>query len=133
MIAPESTAPPRPMRIFIVENHADTLSALTLLLEESGYVVTSARTLTEALAALLAADIDVLLSDIGLPDGDGWELMRRVELPHPVYAIAMSGFGTNADRAKSKAAGYRHHLLKPFKPAELEKMIEDAAAELGHE
>ena len=121
----------RPLRIFIVENHADTLSSLTLLLEEIGHTILSARSLNEALAALPDAEFDVLLSDIGLPDGDGWELLRRAQLSHPIYAVAMSGFGASADRARSKAAGYRHHLLKPFDPAELEKILDEAAAELS--
>ncbi len=63
----------------------------------------------------------MLISDIGLPDGDGWELLRQVQAQsaRPLFAVAMSGFGLNADHVRSKDAGYRHHLLKPFAPAEL--------------
>lgn len=121
----------RPLRIFVVENHPDTLKYLTMYLETLGHTVVSARTVTEALAALPAADCSVLISDIGLPDGDGWDLLERASFKRPVYAIAMSGFGMNSDRAKSRAAGYRHHLLKPFDPDELEVMLEEAAEELG--
>lgn len=81
--------------------------------------------------ALRSTECDVLISDIGLPDGDGWELLRTAELRQPVFAIAMSGFGMNADRSKSKAAGFRHHLLKPFQPDELEGVLDEAAAELA--
>jgi len=115
------------MRIFIVENHADTLKWLALYLEALGHKVSSARSKHEALAKLPSADAEVIISDIGLPDGDGWELLREAVLPRPVLAIAMSGFGTNADRTKSFAAGYHHHLLKPFRPGELESILEEAA------
>jgi len=123
---------PRPLRIFVVENHADTLKYLTMYLEQMGHTVESAKTMEEALEALPKADCEVLISDIGLPDGDGWELLERVQLPHPIYAIAMSGFGMNADHAKSKAVGYRHHLLKPMNPDELDAMLEEAAHACGN-
>ena len=123
-----SVPPPvSPLRIFVVENHADSLKYLVLYLEMIGHTVLSATTMTEALAKLPGARCEVLISDMGLPDGDGWELLRTVQLPSPIYAIAMSGFGMNADRARSKAAGYRHHLLKPFVPTELDAALEEAA------
>ena len=118
-----------PLRIFIVENHTDTLKWISRYLESMGHTVLSAKSMTEALTALPTADCEVLISDIGLPDGDGWELLRNAQLPRPVYAIAMSGFGMNADRVKSKAAGYRHHLLKPFVPRELDDALEEADRE----
>ena len=124
-----SPPPVSSLRIFVVENHADSLKYLVLYLESMGHAVHSATTMTEAMAKLPAARCDVLISDIGLPDGDGWELLRTVQLPSPIYAIAMSGFGMNADRARSKAAGYRHHLLKPFVPTELDEVLEAAAQE----
>src|SRR5215210_2896872 len=116
------------LRIFLVENHPDTLKWLGLYLEDLGHLVIAASTMHAALTELPSADCDVLISDIGLPDGDGWQLLREVRLPHPLYAIAMSGFGLNADRSKSQAAGYRKHLLKPFKAGELEQALEEAAA-----
>ena len=119
----------RPLSIFVVENHADTLKYLCMYLEQLGHHVSVARSMAEALAALPGSDCDVLISDIGLPDGDGWQLLRQVALPNPPYAIAMSGYGMNADRLRSKEAGYRHHILKPFEPDELEAMLEEAARE----
>lgn len=125
--APE---PPRALHVFVVENHPDTLMYLQMYLESLGHVVASARTVKEALEALGQAEYDVLISDIGLPDGDGWELLRQVlraRPARPLFAIAMSGFGMNADHLRSQQAGYRHHLLKPFEPAELNAMLEEAA------
>ena len=118
-----------PLRIFVVENHADTLKWISRYLVSMGHTVLSARTMADALKALPGADCEVLISDIGLPDGDGWQLLRTVRLSRPIYAIAMSGFGMNADRIKSKAAGFRHHLLKPFVPRELDDALEEADRE----
>ncbi len=117
------------LRVFVVENHPDTLKYLRMYLEMLGHTVQSADTMADALTALPEADCDVLISDIGLPDGDGWELLRRIhgKLPHAPYAIAMSGFGLGSDQLRSQEAGYRHHLLKPFKPAELDGMLAEAA------
>ncbi len=117
----------RPLRIFIVENHDDTRFLLGLLLEQLGHTVASAATLAEALAAIPQAHCDVLISDIGLPDGTGWELMRQLGDARPPYAIAMSGFGMSSDRQRSLGVGYRHHLLKPVEPNELERLLEEAA------
>ncbi len=122
---------PRPLRIFIVENHVDTLKFLTLYLEGMGHTILSAKTMDGALHDLPEANCDVLISDIGLPDGDGWTLMETVQLRRPLYAIAMSGFGMNADRARSKAAGFRRHLLKPFVPEELDAALGEAAQEVN--
>lgn len=117
------------LRVFVVENHEDTLQSLRSYLEGLGHTVTAARGMTEALAALPNCECDVLISDIGLPDGDGWELLERADLPNGVYCVAMSGFGLSGHRARSKASGYRHHLLKPFNPDELDSILEDAARE----
>jgi CheY-like chemotaxis protein len=117
----------RPMKILLVENHEDTLRWLTFYLEELGHTVVAARTLVEARAALASGQCDVLLCDIGLPDGTGWELLESAPRSRRLFAIAMSGFGMNADNGRSRAAGYRHHLVKPFKLAELDKLLAEAA------
>src|SRR5688572_14666355 len=118
------------LRVFVVENHADTREFLTFMLQELGHTVMVADSMSRALRDVPAANCDVLISDIGLPDGDGWQLLARLELQKPVYAIAMSGFGMASDRMRSKAAGYRHHLVKPMGLEQLENILKDAAAEL---
>ena len=97
----------RPLRIFVVENHEDTRFLLVLLLEQLGHTVFSATSLGAALAELPPARCDVLISDIGLPDGNGWELMTRLGDQRPRYAVAMSGFGMSSDRQCSLGVGYR--------------------------
>jgi two-component system CheB/CheR fusion protein len=118
-----------PLEILVVENHADTMKYLRMYLESLGHTVRSARTMEEALAQLAAAPCEVLISDIGLPDGDGWELMKRARLPSSVYAIAMSGFGMGPDQNRSAAVGFRHHLLKPFTPDQLDEYLVEAQQE----
>jgi two-component system CheB/CheR fusion protein len=117
------------MRIFVVENHEDTRFLLCLLLEQLGHTVFSAPSLADALEAMPAARCDVLISDIGLPDGNGWDLMMRLGDRRPPYAIAMSGFGMSSDRQRSLNVGYRHHLLKPVEPSQLERLLDEAADE----
>ena len=119
----------RPLRIFVVENHEDTRFLLVLLLEQLGHTVFSATSLGAALAELPPARCDVLISDIGLPDGNGWDLMTRLGDRRPPYAIAMSGFGMSSDRQRSLNVGYRHPLLKPVEPNQLERLLDEAADE----
>ena len=102
-----------------------------MYLKGAGHRVMTAATLEEALKAAPDSDCEVLISDIGLPDGDGWELLRQARFPHPIYAIAMSGYGMDTDREKSHAAGYRHHLLKPVDVGQLNKLLAEASAELS--
>jgi len=124
-----ASAGPRGLRVFVIENHDDTRRTLSQLLSMLGHEVRCAASMREALAALPTAAPDVVLSDIGLPDGDGWELMARAHLPDSVYAIAMSGYGMNADKERSAAAGFRHHLVKPMDLMKLEALLDEAARE----
>ena len=121
------------LRIFIVEDHADSLKYLAMYLQQCGHKVAHAQGVTEAVAALGVEKPDVLLTDISLPDGTGWDLMEKLRKARrlPKFAIAMSGFGMNADRVKSAAAGFRCHLLKPLNPEQLDGALADAARERG--
>jgi CheY-like chemotaxis protein len=71
----------------------------------------------------------VLISDLGLPDGSGWELLGRLPAEPPIFAVAISGFGLRADRERSRAAGFRHHLVKPVDAERLERVLEEARRE----
>ena len=101
------------MRIFLVENHPDTLTYLRRFLQRAGHEVETAQTVAEALRELPAKSPDVLLADLGLPDGDGWSLLEQLGSARPPLAIAMSGHGSAADCARSSAAGLRtsHHFF----------------------
>ena len=119
----------KPLSILVVENHPDTSKYLCMYLQMMGYSVRAAFNLHEALQQLASETCDVLISDIGLPDGTGWQLMREAHLPGSVYAIAMSGYGMGLDASRSKDAGFRHHLLKPFTPDQLDQYLAEAQEE----
>jgi CheY-like chemotaxis protein len=103
----------RPLRILLVEDHADSATALSTLLETFGHAVTVASSVQEALAQ--PSPFDLVMSDIGLPDGDGFQLMEalRRTKPKPVRGIALSGFGSEQDARRSREAGFAEHLTKP--------------------
>ena len=119
------------LKILIVENHEDMLLCLTEYLQQKGHSVLGAQNMESALLRLSSATVDILISDISLPDGDGHELMRQLD-PKP-YGIAMSGFGTRTDRENSLRAGYKHHLTKPFLPEEMDALIVEAKEELSRQ
>jgi two-component system CheB/CheR fusion protein len=126
-----STSAPSPsLRILVVENHEDSRRYLAMYLSGCDHRVATAASMQEALAMAPEAEYDVLISDIGLPDGDGWELLQQARFIHPVFAVAMSGFGMNSDRDRSKQAGYRHHLLKPLDIDQLDAILAEAAEAL---
>lgn len=129
MPAPQPDAPA--LRIFVIEDHSDSLHALQIYLEYAGYVVLCAGSKAEALREIPAANCDILLSNISLPDGTGWELIREIGKSRPAYAIAMSGHGTKADSKRSADAGFRHHLVKPVSPERLNTILGEAFTELN--
>lgn len=111
------------LRMLVVENHQDTLDAMKMFLELHGHHVETAGTMQGALAAASQGEFDLVITDIGLPDGDGWDLMRRLRERGPVRAVAMSGYGWKEDLERSRAAGFEAHLLKPLKITELENVL----------
>jgi DNA-binding response OmpR family regulator len=113
--------------LFLVENHEDTVRYMQLYLEQLNYKVCVAADMTTALREIPKSRCDVLISDIGLPDGDGWQLMEKLGDYRPPFAIAMSGYGTVNDRRRSSAAGYDHHLVKPFAPETLVALLRQAS------
>jgi two-component system CheB/CheR fusion protein len=113
------TGPTGHLTILLVENHEDTITYVRRFLEHYGHEVRVGRNMQEALERVEEKEPDVILSDIGLPDGDGWNLLQRLRLKTKAYAIAMSGFGGRADLDRSLAAGYQDHLVKPFAPNKL--------------
>jgi len=120
-------APRRALKILLVEDNDDTLRVMTSLLKLANHQVRTASSLRAAKDALASADFDVLLCDIGLPDGTGWDLLRSSLPAHPIRAIALSGFAQDEDLARSKAAGFLEHLTKPISPEKLEAVLQAVA------
>lgn len=113
------------LRLLVVEDHKDTLATLERLLTRRGYEVRTAGSIAEALKVAGDHDFDVLISDIGLPDGRGTELLAQIEAGRGrrVPSIAMSGFGMDEDLERSREAGFSEHLTKPVEFPSLHRAI----------
>ena len=121
-------APARSLRLLIVEDHEATRIVLTRLLTRSGHQVTTAGTIAEALAAFAAAHFDAVISDLGLPDGSGLDLMRQIQRQRPVPGIALSGYGMEDDLRQTKEAGFFAHLVKPVSLDQLRQLLSQLTA-----
>jgi two-component system CheB/CheR fusion protein len=117
----------QPMRILLVEDHEDTNRALTSLLRRRGYHVQSALTFQSALELSAKEQFDVLISDLGLPDGSGIDLIQKLASKPPL-GIALTGFGMEQDIRKSREVGFQHHLVKPIDLNKLDALIQESAA-----
>jgi HAMP domain-containing protein/signal transduction histidine kinase/CheY-like chemotaxis protein len=123
--APRS-AERQPMRILLVEDHEDTNRSLTNLLRRRGYQVQSALTFQSALDLGGKEKFDVLISDLGLPDGNGIDLIQKLGSKPPL-GIALTGFGMEQDIRKSREVGFQHHLVKPIDLNKLDSLIQQGA------
>lgn len=111
------------LRLLVVEDHPNTLQTLARLLKLDGHQVVTASTVALALAEAAAGTFDLVISDIGLPDGTGIELMEKLSAQYGLRGIALSGYGMEEDLARSRAAGFVAHLIKPVAMAELRRVI----------
>ena len=107
------------MRVLLVDDHADTTELLRMLLVRRGFVVTTARSIATALVAIEASPVDVLVSDIGLTDGSGCDLLRQLRANAPIPAIALSGRDRVGDVQTARDAGFDEYLAKPVAIADL--------------
>src|SRR6185295_9859 len=113
----------RSLRVLLVEDHADTAEQLTRLLKRAGHDVICAATVKEALDRAESRVFDLLISDLGLPDGSGYDLMRDLARPKRIPGIALSGFGMKEDVQNSIAAGFSRHFTKPVNWHDLQSEI----------
>jgi CheY-like chemotaxis protein len=120
---PDTPTAPIGLRILLVDDHPDTCAALERLLTLRGHNVTAAHNMREALITAGQGSFDLLISDVGLPDGNGMDLLRALRTQQPIRGIAISGFGMDADIGKSLEAGFSEHLVKPVKLEKLEAAI----------
>jgi len=123
-----ASRPRQTRRILLVEDHADTNKSLTKLLRLRGYEVESANNIESGLALSATGRFDVLVSDIGLPDGSGIDLINRLGASRPPLAIALTGFGMEDDLRKTHEAGFDHHLVKPIDVNKLDLLIQEGAS-----
>jgi len=114
---------PRRRRVLVVDDHADTCTGMKMMLERRGYHITVAYSADQAVEKTRQEDFDLLISDIGLPDRSGYELMRELRESKGLPGIALSGFGMENDVSKARAAGFSEHLTKPINFERLEEAI----------
>ncbi|HYJ05492.1 MAG TPA: ATP-binding protein, partial [Chthoniobacterales bacterium] len=105
--------PVKHVQVLLVEDHLDTARVLGRILKNAGFDVSHAANVADARTLAAARRFDLLISDVGLPDGSGLELMKGLRDAQGLRGIALSGFGTEEDVAASREAGFAAHLTKP--------------------
>ena len=111
------------MYVLLVEDHSDTRSVLTTLLNRCGCQTVTAKNLREARARLKEMQFQILIADLNLPDGDGLELAHEAKKLQPLKAIALTGRHSDEERAIGLQAGFDHYLTKPINFRELREAI----------
>ncbi len=130
-----TTAPRRPLsssrhtyRLLVVEDHQPTLQVLARLLRKQGHDVQTASTVADARDFAANQRFDLVISDIGLPDGNGVDLMTELTRDYGLRGIALSGYGMDEDFARTRDAGFIAHLVKPIDFERLNRVLEQVAA-----
>lgn len=120
----------QPLHLLLVEDHGPTLSVLKQLLNRAGHRVTTAISVAEALAAAGRERPDLVISDLGLPDGAGTELMAQLRDEHGLTGIALTGYGMEDDVARTRAAGFATHLVKPIGFDQLRRALREGRSQM---
>jgi CheY-like chemotaxis protein len=120
-----NTLTPTRRRVLLVEDHAPTRAALKSLLLRSRFDVVTAANAAEARAVVQQGPFDLFVSDIGLPDGNGYELMREFRERYGLVGIALTGYGMEDDIVRSRQAGFARHLTKPIRIQHLDVALDE--------
>ncbi|HEY0462137.1 MAG TPA: ATP-binding protein [Pyrinomonadaceae bacterium] len=128
--APKNNEPPPGIRLLLVEDNEDSREMLTVLFAQFDLQITAVASASEALKAMEENRFDVLISDIGMPDEDGYALIRKVRQLAPekggrIPAIALTGYASLQDRDRALTAGYQEHLSKPVDVDELLTLVKN--------
>jgi CheY-like chemotaxis protein len=118
--------PPRPLRVLIADDNADSAESLALLLQMYGHEVRTAHTGTEAVELGRAFAPQVALLDIGLPGLDGYEVARRMRAlaGEKVVLVAVTGWDQDEHRKRARLAGFDHHVAKPADPGRIKVLLD---------
>ncbi len=122
--SPVASTPLAGLRVLVVDDEADTRNFLSFMFEEYGAFATAVASVDEALAVLEQAKPDILISDIGMSEQDGYTLIRKLRSLEPekggrIPAIALTAYTREEDRLKALSAGFQQHLSKPIDPTKL--------------
>lgn len=123
------------LHLLIVEDDRYTLDLLSRLIGLAGYRVAGATTCAEAIRLAKERSFDAYLFNIGLPDGDGFDLLRQLRLIHPAPGIVLSGFSSDADHQHARESGCVEYLVKPYTIEEVQAAVQRATAiapAMGH-
>ncbi|HYK24340.1 MAG TPA: response regulator [Candidatus Acidoferrum sp.] len=120
--------PGKGLRILVVEDHGDTRRTLSRLLSYFGHQISVADSRQSALQMIAAKNFDVLLTDIALPDGSGYDVASRAKREQHVKSVALTGFDRAEDIRRGKDAGFDFYLTKPIDFAELRTVLGQIAA-----
>jgi PAS domain S-box-containing protein len=112
------------LRVLLVEDHPDTREVLVRLLNAANYTVKAASSVATALQLAAAEQFDVVVSDLGLPDGTGYDLMKELRDRHGIKGIALSGYGMGPDQRRSREVGFLDHVVKPVNVGQLVAVIQ---------
>ena len=116
------------LRILVVEDHSETLEALFRLLSHFGHEISVADGAQNAMNMIDSKEFDVVLCDIALPDGSGYDFIAEAKRKRPVKAVALSGFAATEDIERGREAGFDFHLAKPVDFHELRTVLGQIAA-----
>ena len=130
-VTPRGESSPLAYRILIVEDDADTRRVLSRLLRRRGHKVETASGIAEGVELASRASFDILLADIGLPDGSGLDLLHRLGSSRPAAAIALSGSGMDEDLRQTRASGFLAHITKPIDFPTLEATLQQVGGGLS--
>ena len=114
-------------RVLLVEDHHETATILARLLRQYGHKVTIANTIASALQHASDEPFDIVISDIGLPDGTGHDLMKQIKERHRIPGVALTGYGMEDDLRRSSEMGFAEHVVKPVNIPHLQSVIRRVA------
>src|SRR5437868_839963 len=115
------------LQILVVEDHGDTRRTLTELLGHFGHSISAADTVKSAMAFLTAKRFDAVVSDVALPDGSGYDLIREAKRCQQLIGVALTGEDRDEDIRRGREAGFDFHLSKPIDFSELRGVLEQMA------
>lgn len=116
------------LQILVVEDHGDTRRVLTGLLGHFGHAISAADTVKSAIAFVRAKRFDAIVSDLGLPDGSGCDVIREAKRQQDLAGVALTARGEEDDVVQGRKAGFDYHLTKPVDFGELRNVLEQIAS-----
>jgi CheY-like chemotaxis protein len=117
-----------PKVVLVVEDHEDSAGSLARLLAKWGYSAKVANNIAQARVLASENRFDLMVCDLGLPDGDGCDLMRELFQQYQIKGIALTGYGQPDDVRRATDAGFAAHLLKPVEISRLQMLVEQVAS-----